>query len=78
MVEESDLEKKFKNLSLSDSSDFKSEKQNTALETKFETIINTAVKNNEFVENNLKEFMIRLGIKEYTKNKDEWKKFYNM
>ena len=80
--EESTLEKKFaKNLSLEDSSNLKDEKQNTAPETKSETVIDTeftskSVRNNEFVESDLEKFAERLGIKEFTKNKVEWKKFY--
>ena len=79
--EESALEKKFaKDLSLEDSFNLKNKKQNTASDT---MVINTEftlklVKNNEFVENDLEKFVERLGIKEYTKEKDNWKKFYGM
>ncbi|RIA91037.1 hypothetical protein C1645_768536 [Glomus cerebriforme] len=82
-VSESALEKMVaKNLSLEDSSYLKDEKQNTAPETKSEAIIDTEftskpVENNEFVEGDLEEFAERLGINEYTKNKDQWKKFYD-
>jgi hypothetical protein len=81
--EELALEKKFtKNLSLKDSSDLKDEKQkNTVSETKSEAVVDTEftskpVRNNEFVEGDLEEFVERLGIKGFTENKDEWKKFY--
>ncbi|CAG8588537.1 5536_t:CDS:2 [Paraglomus brasilianum] len=34
------------------------------------------VTNNEVVESDLEKFAERLGLKEFTENKDEWKKFY--
>ncbi|CAG8488714.1 10091_t:CDS:2, partial [Acaulospora morrowiae] len=57
-------------------SDLKDEKQkNIALETKSGVDIDTSklVTNNE-----LEKYAERLGIKEYTENKDLWKKFYDV
>ncbi len=56
---------------MKDSSDLKDKKQkNTVSESKSEIVIDTEftsklVRNNEFVEGNLKEFAKRLGIKEF-------------
>lgn len=66
--------------SLKDSTDLKDEKQNTASETKSKAVIDTEftsklARNNEFVEGDLEEFAERLGIKEFTENKDERNKF---
>ncbi|CAG8641843.1 8361_t:CDS:2 [Paraglomus brasilianum] len=78
-----DLEKKVENLSLTDSSDLKDEKQrNIASETKFEADIDLEftsklVTNNKLVEG-VEKYAERLGIKEYTENKDMWKKFYDV
>jgi hypothetical protein len=68
---------------LKDSSDLKDEKQkNIASETKSEADIDLEftsklVTNNELVEG-IEKYAERLGIKEYTENKDKdlWKKFY--
>jgi len=66
---------------LKDSSDLKDEKQkNIASETKSEADIDLEftsklVTNNELVEG-IEKYAERLGIKEYTENKDLWKKFY--
>ena len=68
---------------MTDSSDLKDEKQkNIASETKFEADIDLEftsklVTNNELVEG-VEKYAERLGIKEYTENKDMWKKFYGM
>ena len=79
--EDSGLEKNIENLSLKDSSDFKSEKQKN-IASKSETVVDmeftsNPVTNNELVEG-VEKYAERLGIKEYTENKDLWKKFYGM
>ncbi|CAI2191371.1 10399_t:CDS:2, partial [Funneliformis geosporum] len=76
-VSEPDLEKKVaEKLSLKDSSDLKGEKQeNTAnsgasISTEFTSKL---VANDE---DDIENFAVRLGLDKFTKNKDEWKKFY--
>ncbi|RIA97237.1 hypothetical protein C1645_814312 [Glomus cerebriforme] len=68
-VSESDLKKKFTNLK--ESSNLKNEKQkNTALEIKSEA---------KFISKlitNIENFAVRLKLDKFTKNKEEWKKFY--
>ncbi|CAG8707660.1 16339_t:CDS:2, partial [Funneliformis mosseae] len=79
-VSEPDLEKKFaENLSLKDSYDLKDEKQeNTASETKSGASIGTEFTSKPVanVEGDIENFAVRLGLNKFTKNKDEWKKFY--
>ena|SRR6185312_7837507 len=80
--EDSGLEKNIENLSLKDSSDFKNEKQKNPA-SKSEAVVDmeftsNPVTNNEVVESDLEKFAERLGLKEFTENKDEWKKFYGM
>ena len=78
--EEPDLEKKFaENLSLKDSYDLKDEKQkNTASETKSGASIAMEFTSKPVanVEGDIENFAVRLGLNKFTKNKDEWKKFY--
>ncbi|RIA79435.1 hypothetical protein C1645_745915 [Glomus cerebriforme] len=64
---ESDFEKKIaENLNLKDSSDLKDEEKT---KSKAEFISD--------VKDDIENFAVRLGLDKFTKNKDEWKKFYN-
>ena len=58
---------------MKDSSDLKDEKQkNKSIDTEFTS---KPVTN---VEDDIENFAVRLGLDKFTKNKDEWKKFYGV
>ncbi|RHZ88188.1 hypothetical protein Glove_26g200 [Diversispora epigaea] len=82
LINSSEIKNKIENLSMNDSFDLKDEKQkNKTSEIKFEMTVDTkfilkSVTNNKIVKNNLEKFAEKLELKNFTENKDEWKKFY--
>ena len=66
---------------MKDSSDLNDEKQkNTVSETKYGASIDTEFTSKPVtnVKDDIENFAVRLGLDKFTKNKDEWKKFYGM
>ena len=72
-------EKKIESLSLKDLSDLNDEEQkNAASGTSSETTVDTKFSSKPVTPNDFEKFAERLGLKEFTENKDESKKFYGM